>query len=530
MVDAWAPGRSESPRAEADVREVVRNSNRPEIGEFLGSEYRVTRVLSEGLQSVLFEAVNVRLGQRVAIKVPQPVVLEQPVLVERFAREALAAVRLRSRNSVRVIDVGAAGSGAPIMVMELLEGRDLEAEIAERGALPIHEAVQYVLQTCSALVEAHSQGIVHRDLKPSKLFLAREPDGERCIKVLGLGASPVQGSVQKAGLPVAELRYTSPEVLLGSKAVDPRSDVWSLGAILYELLAGTPPFASATSAALETAILDELPEPLHVLRADIPAEVEALVFKAMDKESHHRFASAREFMIALTPFGTPLSPLERPAVREPFERVDTIERTSSTSQAPPAGASGFAGSARPRWRTLAVLTPFVVAVSALYITQCNRPRERTQTSSEPSVREPKVNSNTLELSRGVLSAPPAPSAEVGATTPVRDGDGASADAPTAGDVARAGDVATTEAREEGRSNAPEASSAAQQKNSPLEPLRAETSAPPRRGAASYTRTARASLEAAPARPARPSAKATSVTKPAATPTVRDWDEDSPVPP
>jgi eukaryotic-like serine/threonine-protein kinase len=507
------------------VNDVERNPNRPEIGEFIGSKYRVTRVLSEGPLSLLFEAVNVRLGQRVAIKVPQPVVLEQPALVERFAREARAAVRLRSRNSVRVIDVDATGSGAPIMVMELLEGRSLSDELAERGALPVAEAVHYVLQTCSALVEAHSQGIVHRDLNPSRLFVAREPDGERCIKVLGLGISLSQSNSPRASAQNGAAVYTAPEVLLESKAVDPRSDVWSLGAILYEMLAGKPPFPNSTPAAVEAAILNELPEPLHALQADVPADVEAVVVKAMAKQPHHRFASSRELMVALTPFGNLASRVERPPAREPFGRVDASERTSMTSMALQAAPSAPAAPSRSRWRKLAVLAPLVITVSALYVTQCNRPRER-QTAVERKA------AGTTLAAKPVLTSPlpptdprdpPATAPEVGTPGPVDRGD-------VGNDTASDNAAAPAEGNGRG-SNAPELPSAVREASSRLaEPRRAELTTLPHRVGLSHTRNARAPVDPAPARAASPIAKAPSSAKPAATPTVREWDEDSPVPP
>jgi len=263
---------------------------------------------------VVFRAVNTRLGQNVAIKIPQAIVLAEPALVDRFAREAKAAARLRHRNSARVIDVDTSEDGIPYLVMEFLQGHDLESELLQRGKLSVDEAVGYIIQACSAMVEAHSRGIVHRDLKPSNLFLASEPDGNVCLKVLDFGISKFQSEKVKLTAPFAQIGtplYMSPEQIRVSSALDERTDIWSLGVILYELLAGQPPF-SGSSTSVGAAIVVDRPAPLSRYRDDLPVGLETAIFHALEKEPSERFGNMREMLQALAPFSTQPVPSELP--------------------------------------------------------------------------------------------------------------------------------------------------------------------------------------------------------------------------
>lgn len=160
----------------------------PREGTLVANKYRIVRVLGEGGMGIVYEAVHEKLSQKVALKVLRPEILAEPELVTRFAREATAAGQLKSRHAARVLDVDATADNLPFMVMELLDGEDLDAVLESRGPLPVAEAVSYVMQACRAMAEAHDRGIVHRGLKPSNLFLASE-DGGRVLKVLDFGIS-----------------------------------------------------------------------------------------------------------------------------------------------------------------------------------------------------------------------------------------------------------------------------------------------------------------------------------------------------
>ena len=222
----------------------------PTIGTIVGQKYRIESVIGEGGMGVVFAATHEKLGQAVAIKMLLPEYARHPELVARFGREARASAQLRHRNSARVIDVDETTTGIPYMVMERLHGHDLETELEARGKLEIAEAVQYVVEACAAMTEAHQRGIVHRDLKPSNLFLSTEADGSVCVKVLDFGISKVQseeGRITSTQHQMGTPLYMSPEQVRSAKSVDARTDVWSLGVILYELLTGDTPFKGSTA-------------------------------------------------------------------------------------------------------------------------------------------------------------------------------------------------------------------------------------------------------------------------------------------
>ena len=212
----------------------------PRVGEILRGKYELLRTLGEGGMAVVFEARQKDSGQRVAVKVLAPELARDPELVARFDREARAVGRMRTRHVAHVIEVAETDHGVPFMVMDFLDGRDLSSELEARKALPVAEAVDYILQTAAAMEEAHRAGIVHRGLKPANLFLTNE-GSLRCVRVLDFGISKLIGEASKltgAGAVMGTVIYMSPEQVRSSSDVDHRADIWSLGVILYELLAG----------------------------------------------------------------------------------------------------------------------------------------------------------------------------------------------------------------------------------------------------------------------------------------------------
>jgi serine/threonine protein kinase len=277
-------------------------------GDVVLDKYRVERVLGQGGMGVVVAATHVELQQRVALKFLLPSALLHPDLVERFAREARAAAKIQSRHVVRVIDTGRMPNGAPFMVMEYLEGRDLAEALDKDGSLAIKVAVDHVLQACEAIGEAHSAGVVHRDLKPSNLFLAKQRDRRSIVKVLDFGISkvedPMSAPITQTATMVGSPHYMSPEQLTSSKDVDPRTDIWSLGVILYELLAGVRPFRGDTMPEIVARILQNEPEPLGTVREDVPAELEAVVARCLTSFARERYASVAELAAALQPFAS----------------------------------------------------------------------------------------------------------------------------------------------------------------------------------------------------------------------------------
>ena len=278
----------------------------PCTGDRIGDKYVITNHLGEGGMGIVFEALHVRLRQPVALKFLKPAALAFPESVTRFEREARATGQLRGPHVAHVLDVDVDSQGLPYIVMELLSGRDLDAEMQLRpGPFPVSEAVDYVVQACAGMAEAHALGIIHRDLKPSNLFLAEnEEEGTRTLKILDFGISKmmqVPSNVTSTCVSMGTPLYMSPEQVRSSKYVDQRTDVWSLGVMLYELLAGVPPFTGTATACIAAIIADDVP-PLSALRSDLPAGLEAAVAKALQKDADLRYADVHAFAEALAPF------------------------------------------------------------------------------------------------------------------------------------------------------------------------------------------------------------------------------------
>ncbi|MBK9262165.1 MAG: serine/threonine protein kinase [Polyangiaceae bacterium] len=284
------------------------------LGSIIADKYRVERIVGKGGMGVVVAVRHIKLDEPYAIKVMLADDLGRVEPVERFRREAKAAVKLKSNEHVaRVTDVDTLPNGLPYMVMELLEGQDLDKILKERGVFPFHEACSYVVQACSALVDAHDIGIIHRDLKPQNLFLTHRKDGSPCIKVLDFGISKHTLTDDSSKIDLTQpcdifgsACYMSPEQARSSKNVVPQSDIWSLGAVLYKLLTGRAPFTRKTVFDVYQALLDATPVPSPALfRPDMPVELERIILRCLDKNIANRYASARELMAALAPFTVP---------------------------------------------------------------------------------------------------------------------------------------------------------------------------------------------------------------------------------
>ncbi|HEU4410981.1 MAG TPA: serine/threonine-protein kinase [Polyangiaceae bacterium] len=300
------------------------------IGTVLGGKYLIERVVGGGGMGIIVAARHLALDQWVAIKFLRPDVLRDAETVARFAREARAAVRIRSEHVAHVLDVGEAGDGTPFMVMELLEGHTMADELARRGQVPIEEAVDYVLQLCEALAEAHAAGIVHRDLKPENLFLVHRGDEWRTLKVLDFGISKTALTDSPYGVDMLLTQtlsmmgsplYMSPEQIRATKNVDHRADIWSVGIVLYELLAGRAAYQAGSITQLCVHVLEERPQPLLELVPNAPPELEEIVDRCLEKDVNERYQNVAELAIDLLPFA-PRS------ARASVERIVSVVRTA----------------------------------------------------------------------------------------------------------------------------------------------------------------------------------------------------------
>jgi serine/threonine-protein kinase len=274
-------------------------------GDTLAGRYRVERIIGIGGMGVVVAARHLELDHLVAIKFLLPKVAENRDIVGRFTREARAAVRIQNDHVARVTDVGTLESGAPYMVMEYLDGTDLEDFTRKSGPLSIEEAIDFLLQACEAIAEAHGLGIVHRDLKPGNLFLVKRPDGSRIVKVLDFGISKVTGGNNSVAPTTAMLGsppFMSPEQLTTPRDVDLRTDIWSLGVILYRLLTGRVPFDAETIVQLCSMIMHGDPPPIREARADVPPGLEAIIATCLRKDRTKRYANVGDFAQALLEF------------------------------------------------------------------------------------------------------------------------------------------------------------------------------------------------------------------------------------
>jgi eukaryotic-like serine/threonine-protein kinase len=280
----------------------------PTTGDVIAGKYRVQRELGRGGMGVVLAAEHLQLKELVAVKMMLPHVAVDPVAVRRFIREGRSVVRIKSEHVARVLDVAATDGGVPFLVMEHLVGADLGAVLEERGPLPVRAAVDYVLQALTAISEAHALGIVHRDLKPQNLFLTTRRDGTPCVKVLdfGIATSEEGGSrgLTASGILVGSPQYMSPEQLFSTKRVDFRSDIWALGCVLYELLSKGVPFEATSLPDLLIKVADAPPTPLASRVANVPAGLDAIVTKCLEKDPGRRFADVGLLAFALAPFGS----------------------------------------------------------------------------------------------------------------------------------------------------------------------------------------------------------------------------------
>lgn len=311
----------------------------PERGAILVGKYEVISVLGKGGMGVVLQARNQRTEQSVAIKLLLPDARQNPDVVARFEREARAAARIQGSHVVRVYDVDSLPDGSPMMVMELLQGWDLGQELAARGPLPYPEAVEFMLQACEAIGQAHQMGIVHRDIKPANLFLCQE-GAKRLLKVVDFGISKVvepAGQINQTATTAAfgTPQYMSPEQVRSTKNVDGRSDIWALGVVLYELLGGRAPFGSDTSTGTLAAIMADTPEDLRNLRPDVPSKLAAAVMKALEKRVEDRFQDVAAFVAAIAPFGAKnvsaatLAHVAIPVVRQAGSSPNVTEANST---------------------------------------------------------------------------------------------------------------------------------------------------------------------------------------------------------
>jgi serine/threonine protein kinase len=359
-------------------------------GDVLDGKYRVDRVLGVGGMGIVVAATHIHLNQRVALKFLLPAAVGNREVIERFAREARAAVQIQSEHVARVTDVGTLPTGSPYMVMEYLEGTDLAQAIEKGGPMPVTQAVGYVLQACEAIAEAHALGIVHRDLKPANLFLARRPGRDPMVKVLDFGISKTSdaatGLTQTSSV-MGSPFYMAPEQMMSSKDVDARADLWALGVIAYELLAGKTPFAADTMPEVVYNVTQRDPAPVRELRPDVPEGLAEAIARCLARDRAQRYPNVARLAAALAPFGPPRSDVsvERisrvlgASIHPPEERdvraPATMQGTSSTWAK---SGAGHSPPGRTRFVAFAVAGAVVLLVGVGVLWRALRPHAEVE--------------------------------------------------------------------------------------------------------------------------------------------------------
>jgi eukaryotic-like serine/threonine-protein kinase len=308
------------------------------IGQQFGN-YRAVSLLGEGGMGAVYLAEHPAIGRRVAVKVLHKNYIRDENLLTRFLNEARAANAIRHPNIIEILDSGTIADGTPFLVMELLEGESLGTRIRRVGALSLQTSVEFCYQTASALGAAHKKGIVHRDLKPDNLFVVpdpHDPDRER-IKVLDFGIAKLQQSANdsvktRTGTLMGTPIYMSPEQCRGTKTVDHRSDIYSLGIIFFEMLCGQPPFVSEGFGELVNMHLNVAPPAPSSQNPDISPTIDAIVLKMLAKNPEERFADMGELQAALKSSGGSMF-----AVRGTQPSSPEMKNTAKT--APKAGST-----------------------------------------------------------------------------------------------------------------------------------------------------------------------------------------------
>jgi predicted ATPase/serine/threonine protein kinase len=334
----------------------------PFVGQIVDAKYRIDRLIGRGGMGAVYRATQIALARTVAIKFLAPRSVPSSISDGRFHREARAIARLKHPNIVTVYDFGITSEGTAYLVLEYLAGRSLRDELRARGQLPASEAAPLVAQICAAAAAAHDAGIIHRDLKPDNVFVETTASGP-VVKVFDFGIAKLHGDslsgnmdITQAGAYVGTPKYAAPEQA-DAREVDGRADVYAIGCLLYELIAGRAPFEARTAAGLMLKHATELPRPLREFVSEIPLALDSAILRALEKRPEDRFQSATEFaqsLVSLRQFSvwssgvassnTPVGgQSDTSSTSDVTNADDTKEARASVNRTVPQPATSFVG-------------------------------------------------------------------------------------------------------------------------------------------------------------------------------------------
>ncbi len=378
-----------------------------ESGDFVTNAVRLVRPLAEGGMGRVWIAEHLGLHAQVVVKLMAPEMAERPDGAERFAREAAACAAIKSPHVVQVFDHGVTADATPYMVMELLEGKDLGAYLAERGRMEPMDVVELVVQVGKALSKAHKASIIHRDIKPENIFLCDTEGGEIFVKLLDFGTARRETETTSRTTVPGQIMgtpyYMSPEQSVGASDIDERSDIWSLGVVAFEALTGKKPFDGASVGAITIAIHGPLPKLTDIV-PDLPPAVDAWFERACAQLPQDRFATAREATNALVEAVTGTAPVDQPTESVCFPTVETkggsTPVTPVTRPIEPLIASLPPPGSEKRFTTIAAGAVMAVAAAAMIAIVAGR---------SPSLAQPAQPEAPPATQ---AAAPPPPTAEV----------------------------------------------------------------------------------------------------------------------
>jgi serine/threonine-protein kinase len=315
-------------------------------GTVISGKYRVDSILGRGAMGVVVAATHLELREAIALKFLYAKTDGSEDFKSRFRREAQVSAKLRNEHITRVLDVGTWREGAMYMVMEYLAGNDLRKMIRTQGPFPIGAAVEYIVQVCEGVAEAHAHGIIHRDLKPSNLLVTKRADGSDLVKILDFGISKWtamgedEGELTQTGVVLGSPKYMSPEQLFGAGSVDSRTDIWSIGAILYELIGGRPPYDQPSLARICADLAGNKPPPrLRDQRTEVTPELETVVLHCLERSIDLRIQNVADLAgDLLAAVGSPYAEQVRTRIRQTLDPAGTSAMNSSLRQ--PGGSTG----------------------------------------------------------------------------------------------------------------------------------------------------------------------------------------------